>query len=65
MSENGSLPEGTVVLQIEQPDLTEGQDVSLALDLARLGASQTLIQTVGGEEALRAANWLAKNGEHP
>jgi hypothetical protein len=62
-STSDKLPEGTTVLNVGPPEVEVVRDVDLALDLARLGASPTLVREVGGEDAVREA--AAGNGAHP
>ena len=64
-SANDKLPEGTTVLHVGPPEVEVVHDVDLALDLARLGASPTLVRAVGGEDAVREAAAVAGNGAHP
>ncbi len=63
-TKNGfELPEGTTILDEREP---AERSVELALDLARRGASVTLVRAIGGEEAveamLRDENGAAGNG---
>jgi hypothetical protein len=61
VDKNNKLPEGAAVLEVGAPEIVH--DVGLALDLARLGASPTLVREVGGENAVREA--AAGNGARP
>ncbi len=63
MNKNNKLPEGAAVLEVGPPEIV--YDIDLALDLARLGASPTLVRAVGGEDAVREAAVAAGNGAHP
>jgi hypothetical protein len=62
MNESDKLPEGAAVLEVGPPEIV--YDMDLALDLARLGASPTLIRSVGGEDAVREAAAVNGNGTH-
>ena len=51
-----SLPVGCTALDMQANGPFEiVQDLDLAFDLARLGASEKLVRQVGGEEAVRLA----------
>jgi len=65
ISTNGSLPEGAAVLEAGPSEIVH--DIDLALDLARLGASPSLVRSVGGETAVRQLAAVASNGNgtHP
>jgi hypothetical protein len=63
INENSKLPVGTTVLEVGPLEIVH--DMDLALDLARLGASATLVREVGGEDAVREAAAAAGNGAHP
>lgn len=56
------LPVGTVILKAAQPDPNAPPDVDLALDLAAHGASERLVRSVGGDEAVRLVDLAAANG---
>jgi hypothetical protein len=47
----GKLPVGCTVLDTSGP-FEPVIDIDLAFDLARLGASETLVRSIGGEEAV-------------
>jgi hypothetical protein len=59
MTEKIELPEGTVVLTSAQPNGSPKLDVELAVDLALVGASPTLVRAVGGEQAVLKAKLIA------
>ena len=63
VNKNNKLPVGTTVLEVGPLEIVH--DMDLALDLARLGASPTLVREVGGEDAVREAAAAAGNGVHP
>ena len=60
ISTSGELPEGTTALDVGPLEIVH--DMDLALDLARLGASPTLLRALGGEEAVREAAAANGNG---
>lgn len=62
ISENDQLPEGAAVLEVGSSEVVH--DVDLALDLARLGASPSLVRFVGGENAIRELAASNGNGAH-
>ena len=63
--ENIKLPEGTEILRSAQPDPNAPPDVELALDLAASGASERLVRSVGGEEAVRLVQDAANSHSAP
>lgn len=60
MTEQITLPEGTVVLESAQPR-NGVPDLELARDVARLGASPMLVRALGGEQAVRDTEAIAGN----
>lgn len=58
-TQNGfELPEGTTILEREPAE----QSIELALDLARRGASETLVRAIGGEQAVEAMQEVENDG---
>jgi len=63
MDDNTRLPEGAAVLDVGPLEIVH--DMDLALDLARLGASPTLLRALGGEDAVSKAAAANGNGAGP
>ena len=50
MDESAKLPRGA---KLAQPEQISGKSLELAADLARRGASESLVRAMGGDEAVK------------